>query len=114
MESIALNKYSALHAGHILGLRQRLIGQLAEETRPVDRARFDRRLSITLFDQSAFIARPEDVILYKLRWYQITPSDTIERRRRHTRGFQGIDRFRVHEQMGGRHRGHFDSRATNH
>ena len=40
-----------------------------------DRARFDRRLSITLFDQSAFIARPEDVILYKLRWYQITSSD---------------------------------------
>jgi hypothetical protein len=40
-----------------------------------DRCRFDRRQAITLFGQPAFIARPEDVVLYKLRWYQITPSD---------------------------------------
>jgi hypothetical protein len=32
-------------------------------------------LGINLFGQSAYIARPEDVVLYKLRWYQITPSD---------------------------------------
>jgi hypothetical protein len=40
-----------------------------------DRCRFERRLAITLFGQTAFIARPEDVVLYKLRWYQISPSD---------------------------------------
>jgi hypothetical protein len=40
-----------------------------------DRCRFDRRQAITLFGQRAFMARPEDVVLYKLRWYQITPSD---------------------------------------
>jgi hypothetical protein len=32
-----------------------------------DRCWFDRRLAITLFGQTAFIARPEDVVLYKLR-----------------------------------------------
>lgn len=40
-----------------------------------DRVRFERRLSIRLFGEAAFIARPEDVILYKLRWYCISPSD---------------------------------------
>ena len=40
-----------------------------------EQVRFQRRLSITLFDQPAFIARPEDVVLYKLRWYAISPSD---------------------------------------
>lgn len=40
-----------------------------------DRIRFERRLSTQLFGEKAFIARPEDVILYKLRWYCISPSD---------------------------------------
>lgn len=40
-----------------------------------DQLRFERRLPVTLLGQAAFIARPEDVILYKLRWFQITPSD---------------------------------------
>jgi hypothetical protein len=40
-----------------------------------DRVRFERRLSIQLFGEPAFIARPEDVILYKLRWHSISPSD---------------------------------------
>lgn len=40
-----------------------------------DRVRFQRRLAITLLGQPAFIARPEDVILYKLRWHQISPSE---------------------------------------
>jgi hypothetical protein len=34
-----------------------------------------RRLAITLFGYPAFIARPEDVVLYKLRWNQISPSE---------------------------------------
>jgi hypothetical protein len=40
-----------------------------------DRVRFMRRLAITLFGYPAFIARPEDVVLYKLRWNQISPSE---------------------------------------
>jgi len=40
-----------------------------------DRCRFERRLTISLFGHTAYMARPEDVVLYKLRWYQITPSD---------------------------------------
>ncbi len=40
-----------------------------------DCVRFERRLSIQLFGETAFIARPEDVILYKLRWHCISPSD---------------------------------------
>jgi hypothetical protein len=40
-----------------------------------DHMRFERRLPIKLFGHSAVIAMPEDVILYKLRWFQITPSD---------------------------------------
>lgn len=40
-----------------------------------DRIRFQRRLAITLFGHPAYIARPEDVVLYKLRWHLISPSD---------------------------------------
>jgi hypothetical protein len=43
-------------------------------------ARFDqqmlqRRVSVTLFGQVAWIASAEDVILHKLLWNQMTPSD---------------------------------------
>ncbi len=37
--------------------------------------RFRRRRRITLFGQSAWIAAPEDVLLHKLRWHEISPSD---------------------------------------
>ena len=36
---------------------------------------FRRRQSTIILGQPAFIAAPEDVILYKLRWYTISPSD---------------------------------------
>lgn len=49
-----------------------------------DRVRFERRLAISLFGLSAWIARPEDVVLYKLRWNLITPSD------RQTKDVSGI------------------------
>lgn len=37
--------------------------------------RFVRRRSVTILGQPAFLAAPEDVVLHKLRWYMISPSD---------------------------------------
>lgn len=37
--------------------------------------RFRRRILVELFSQPAWIAKPEDIILHKLRWYTISPSD---------------------------------------
>lgn len=37
--------------------------------------RFARRQSVTILGEPAFLASPEDVILHKLRWYTISPSD---------------------------------------
>jgi hypothetical protein len=36
---------------------------------------FARRISMTLFDAPAWIATAEDVILHKLYWHSLTPSD---------------------------------------
>jgi len=37
--------------------------------------RFERRLRLTLFGQPARIATAEDVLLHKLRWHTISPTD---------------------------------------
>lgn len=37
--------------------------------------RFRRKHRVTLFDQSAWIAAPEDVLLHKLRWHTVSPTD---------------------------------------
>ena len=37
--------------------------------------RFQRKRRITLFDQPAWIAAPEDVLLHKLRWHLMSPTD---------------------------------------
>lgn len=37
--------------------------------------RFKRRQQVTILGQQAFLATPEDIILHKLRWYMISPSD---------------------------------------
>lgn len=37
--------------------------------------RFRRRRRVKLFEQPAWIAAPEDVLLHKLRWHLISPSD---------------------------------------
>lgn len=37
--------------------------------------RFRRRQSVTILGQPAYLAKPEDVILHKLRWCKISPSD---------------------------------------
>jgi len=42
---------------------------------PFDREMFRRRVAITLFGEPAWIATAEDVILHKLVWNRITPSD---------------------------------------
>jgi hypothetical protein len=42
---------------------------------PFDREMLRRRVSVTLFGEAAWIATAEDVILHKLVWNQITPSD---------------------------------------
>jgi hypothetical protein len=42
---------------------------------PFDREMLRRRVSVTLFDEPAWIATAEDVILHKLLWNRITPSN---------------------------------------
>ncbi|HXR45835.1 MAG TPA: hypothetical protein VN784_00205 [Candidatus Limnocylindrales bacterium] len=42
---------------------------------PFDREMFSRRVGVTLFGEPASIATAEDVILHKLIWNRITPSD---------------------------------------
>ena len=44
-------------------------------TEPFDREMLARRVSATLFGESAWIATAEDVILHKLVWNRITPSE---------------------------------------
>jgi len=42
---------------------------------PFDREMFARRVSVRLFDEPAWICTAEDVILHKLLWNRISPSD---------------------------------------
>jgi len=42
---------------------------------PFDKEMFRRRMQVTLFGEPAWISTPEDVILHKLVWNRITPSD---------------------------------------
>jgi hypothetical protein len=42
---------------------------------PFDKEMFRRRLRVTLFNESAWISTAEDVILHKLIWNRISPSD---------------------------------------
>jgi hypothetical protein len=42
---------------------------------PFDREMLRRRMQVTLFSETAWIATAEDVILHKLIWNRITPSD---------------------------------------
>jgi hypothetical protein len=42
---------------------------------PFDREMMTRRVKVTLFGVAAWISRAEDVILHKLVWNRITPSD---------------------------------------
>lgn len=42
---------------------------------PFERAMFERRISVKLFGESAWIASAEDTILHKLFWHRLTPSD---------------------------------------
>ena len=42
---------------------------------PFDREMLRRRVSVTLFGEPAWICTAEDVILHKLMWNRITPSD---------------------------------------
>ncbi len=42
---------------------------------PFDREMLRRRVPVTLFGETAWIATAEDVILHKLVWNRITPSD---------------------------------------
>jgi len=43
--------------------------------RPFERTMFDRRLSVSLFGQPAWIATADDTILHKLLWHFLTPSE---------------------------------------
>jgi hypothetical protein len=42
---------------------------------PFEREMFARRIRVVLFGEPAWLATPEDVILHKLYWNQLTPSD---------------------------------------
>jgi hypothetical protein len=42
---------------------------------PFDREMLRRRVAVTLFGEPAWITTAEDVILHKLVWNRITPSD---------------------------------------
>jgi len=42
---------------------------------PFDRIMLSRRMNITLFGESAWIATAEDVVLHKLLWNRMTPSE---------------------------------------
>jgi hypothetical protein len=42
---------------------------------PFDKEMFRRRVKVTLFNESAWISTPEDVILHKLFWDRISPSE---------------------------------------
>lgn len=42
---------------------------------PFEKEMFARRLAVTIFDQPAWISTAEDVVLHKLFWNRITPSE---------------------------------------
>jgi hypothetical protein len=42
---------------------------------PFEHQMFERRLRVTLFGESAWIATAEDTLLHKLYWHSITPSE---------------------------------------
>jgi len=45
------------------------------QPRPFDQNMFSRRIQATLFAEKAWICTAEDVILHKLYWHSLTPSD---------------------------------------
>ena len=45
------------------------------QTHPFEREMFQRRLQVSLFDTLAWLSTAEDVILHKLYWNTITPSE---------------------------------------
>jgi len=47
---------------------------LAQQT-PFENSMFERRMHTTLFGSEVWLASPEDVILHKLYWNKITPSE---------------------------------------
>jgi len=59
---------------------------------PFEREMFARKLRHDLFGQTAWIATPEDLILHKLYWNQITPSDRQlqDTARRHCRSTREV------------------------
>ena len=51
------------------------VGFWLPKPEPFDREMLRRRLPVTLFGEPAWIATAEDVILHKLVWNRLTPSD---------------------------------------
>ena len=45
------------------------------QEKPIERSAFQRRLRVDIFGVPAWIATAEDIILHKLYWNQITPSE---------------------------------------
>jgi hypothetical protein len=43
--------------------------------KPFEQSAFERRVEVMLFDTPAMITTAEDVILHKLYWHKLTPSD---------------------------------------
>ena len=55
--------------------RELLVDFWLPKPEPFDREMLRRRVQVTLFGEPACISTAEDVILHKLLWNQMTPSD---------------------------------------
>lgn len=56
---------------------------------PFEKAALARRLSVLMFETPAFVATPEDLILHKLYWHKLNPS---ERQLRDAAGIYRVQR----------------------
>jgi hypothetical protein len=68
--------YRPPHQFNAIDLRSALkVDFWLPKSEPFDREMLRRRIQVTLFGELAWIATAEDVILHKLVWNRITPSD---------------------------------------
>jgi hypothetical protein len=75
-EPAVRDAYRAPWQFNVLDLRSALkVDFWLLKTDPFEREMFSRRMAITLFSLAAWIATPEDVILHKLYWNHLSPSD---------------------------------------
>jgi hypothetical protein len=75
-ESAVRDAYQPPHQFNAIDTRSALkVDFWLPKPEPFDREMLRRRIQVTLFGEPAWIATAEDVILHKLLWNRITPSD---------------------------------------